>query len=272
MVLPAGSTVPPLPHSALLVAALLAVGWALRREGVSISDRTILAFSPWMVAGATGYVVYQQEVLPGIIAPVFGSPAVYGTTFVIAGASWLLLHRTARPLTYLAGVGVLAALVPIAIAIGVGIASGGIAPVVPLLGVAGAILLALPAWWLFGVARPADARTVGVAGPVVLFGHALDGVSTALGVDVLGFGERSPLSRLIMEAAGSLPTADVLGVGWLFVLVKLGLAAAVIALMAGYVREEPSEGFGLLGLVAAVGLGPGAHNVLLFIVTGPTLF
>lgn len=34
--------------------------------------------------------------------------------------------------------------------------------------------------------------------------------------------------------------------------------------MADYVREEPTEGYLLLGLVAAVGLGPGVHNLVLF--------
>jgi uncharacterized membrane protein len=29
-------------------------------------------------------------------------------------------------------------------------------------------------------------------------------------------------------------------------------------------QEEPREGAALLGFVAAVGLGPGAHNLLLF--------
>ncbi|UWG48800.1 putative membrane protein [Halanaeroarchaeum sp. HSR-CO] len=272
MVLPAGSTIPPLPQTVLLLAALAAVVWALRRAGVTISDRTILALSPWMVAGATAYVVSKLDVVPAIVAPFFGSPAVYGTTFVFAGTTWLVVRRTPRPLASLGGVGVIAAVVPTAVALWVGMASGRLTPVVPLLGVAGGAILAGVVWKLFETVRPADATTVGLAGPLVFFAHALDGVSTAVGIDLLGFGEQSPLSRLIMEAAGALPTADLLGVGWLFVLVKLGMASVVLWLLAGYVREEPAEGFGLLGLVIAVGLGPGAHNVLLFIVLGPSLF
>ncbi|MFW6316948.1 MAG: DUF63 family protein [Halorubrum sp.] len=272
MVLPAGSTMPPLPQTVLLLAAIAAVVWALRRAGVTISDRTVLALSPWMVAGATAYVVYQLSVLPALVAPFFGSPAVYGTTFVVAGATWLVVRRTPRPLPYLGAVGVIAAVVPTAVALWAGLSTGRLAPVVPLLGLVGGAILAVVVWKCFELLRPADAATVGLAGPLVVFAHALDGVSTAVGIDLLGFGEQSPLSRLIMEAAGALPTADLLGVGWLFVLVKLGLASVVLWLLAGYVREEPAEGFALLGLVTAVGLGPGAHNVLLFIVLGPSLF
>ncbi|MFW5903218.1 MAG: DUF63 family protein [Halolamina sp.] len=271
MVLPAGSSVPPLPQVALLLAATVAVAWGLHRERVRITDRTILALSPWMVAGATAYVVYQLEVIPPAIAPFFGSPAVYATTFVIAGVVWLLARGTTRTKEFLGGVGLVAMVIPTAVALAVS-ADDGLEPVLPLLGVAIAALVAWATWWAFGVVRPRDASTVGVAGPVVVFGHALDAISTAIGVDLLGFGERTPLSALILDGAGALPTADVIGVGWLFVLVKLAVATLVLWLLAGYVRDEPGEGFTLLGVVAAVGLGPGAHNVLLFVVLGPTGF
>jgi len=75
-----------------------------------------------------------------------------------------------------------------------------------------------------------------------------------------------------MEFAAHLPTEPYLGVGWLFVLVKVALVAVVVVLLADYVREVPGEGYLLLGLVAAVGLGPGVHNVLLFVASNPTGF
>ena len=65
-----------------------------------------------------------------------------------------------------------------------------------------------------------------------------------------------------------MPTAEVLGTVWLFVLVKIALATVVVTFLAESVRERPREGYLLLALVAAVGLGPGAHNLLLFTVLG----
>jgi uncharacterized membrane protein len=103
---------------------------------------------------------------------------------------------------------------------------------------------------------------------VAVFGHALDGVSTAVGVDLLGSGERSPIPAAIMEFAGSLPTASAIGQGWLFVLVKLLIAAAVLLLFADFIQEDPVQGNAALGVVAAVGLGPGTHNILLFAAAG----
>jgi uncharacterized membrane protein len=118
---------------------------------------------------------------------------------------------------------------------------------------------------VLGVLRWLDrGRATGLVGLLAVFGHALDGVSTAVGYDHLGFGEQTPLSRVLIEVGADLPAPALLGDAWLFVLVKLLVAAAVVVLFDDYVREDPGEGFPILGFVAAVGLGPGVHNVVLF--------
>ena len=118
-------------------------------------------------------------------------------------------------------------------------------------------------WVALRRARPV-VRVAGPAGFVLVAGHVLDGVSTAVGTDLLGFGEQTPLSRLLIEAGAALTPE--LGGGWLFVLVKTALAAVVLVVLADYVREDPRRGLLLVGLVAAVGLGPGAHNLVLFVI------
>ncbi len=269
MVLPAGTTLPPLPYLASVLLAIAGVGFGLRRQSVGLRNRSVVALGPWMVAGAGLYVLYQIDVVPRILAPLFGSPTVYATTFVVAGIVWLVADRRGDPEPIVAATGSLAALFPIGLALAVGRYRGTFAPIWPLLGVVGGIGLGAGVWWLFARSHPEPARHVGAAGALVIVGHALDGVSTAIGVDILGFGEQTPLSRLVLEAAGALPTAETIGVGWLFVLVKLGVSVGVVWLLADYVREDPQGGNGLMLLVAAVGLGPGAHNLLLFAVLGP---
>ena len=54
----------------------------------------------------------------------------------------------------------------------------------------------------------------------------------------------------------------------MFVTVKIALAVFVTWLLADTVRERPREGYLFCALVAAVGLGPGAHNLILFTVAG----
>lgn len=270
MILPAGTRLPPLPYAVALLLAVVAVGWALLDREVALEDRTVLALAPWMVAGSTAYVAYQLAVLPAVLAPAFSSPAVYGTTFAVAGTVWLVAESRPHTHRLLAGTGTVAALVPAGVA--VLSTRNELSLVAPLGGVVVAAILSWGTWRAVAGRWPAVEDAIGDATPLVIFGHALDGVSTAVGVDLLGFAERTPLSRFVMEVAGALPTADAIGVGWLFVVVKLVLAVVVLRLLAGYVREEPQEGYALVALVAAVGLGPGAHNVLLFVLTAPTAF
>lgn len=266
MVLPAGTSIPPLPHLLVLLAGAAVVGWLLRRERPAVTADVVLALAPWMVVGASLHVIYQIEAVPASIAPFLGSPSVYLTTAIVAGAVWLLARRlTDRPEWRLGVVGAAIAIVTVTYTLVVG---GVNRVVVPSGALVVGIFVGVAAWWLLRRVRPEEAATVGAVGLLVVFAHALDGVSTAAGVDLLGFGERTPASRVIMEVAGALPTVDLLGVGWLFVLVKVAVAAAVVVLFAEYVREEPTPGYALLGLIAAVGLGPGAHNLLLFAVAG----
>jgi uncharacterized membrane protein len=271
MVLPSGFAVPPAPYLLVVAAAVAGVGWLLVRENPPVTDRTVLAFGPWMVLGSTLYVAYQLQLVSDSIAPFFGSPIVYATTAAVAGATWLLARRTARPLLTLGGVGGVLSVFPVLAAIQFGLDHDSLTLAWPLAAVGVAAVLGHFAWAGFEYVRPQDAAATGAAGALAVFAHVLDGASTAVGVDVLGFGEQTPLSALIMEFAGTLPTADLLGVGWLFVVVKTLLACAVVALMAEYVRDEPGEGYLVLALVTAVGLGPGAHNVLLFVAATPGL-
>jgi uncharacterized membrane protein len=221
-----------------------------------------------MVAGSSLYVLYQIQVVPPALRPLFSSPAVYGTTLVLAGIVWLVALRTGAEYRVLAAGGMLAIVPPAAVALAVGAANGTLSPAWPLAGVVISTVLGAAAWIGFRQLKPEDARTMGVAGALVLFAHALDGVSTAIGVDVLNFGEKTPLSRFVLEIAGALPTAPVIGTGWLFVVVKLAVAGLVLWFLGDMVRDDPQFGNALVLVVIAVGLGPGAHNILLFTVLG----
>lgn len=276
MVLPSGFALPPLPVLAVVLIATAGIGYLLSRAGASVTDRTILAFAPWIMVGSASYVCYQIGVWPAIIAPFFGSPIVYLTTFAIAGTVWLLAHRTGDEYRVLAGVGFVALSIPIALALNHGTRTGELTWFWPLVGLFAGIVLTAVTWWALGRIRPRVTETTARVGGLAILGHALDATSTTVGVDILGFGEQTPLSAGVMHAAAVLQKALLggvpLGVGWLFVLVKLAVAAGVVSLLADLVRDDPTEGRLLLGFVAAVGLGPGIHNILLFIVATPAGF
>ncbi|NHX37350.1 MULTISPECIES: DUF63 family protein [Halolamina] len=268
MVLPAGFALPPLPYLLALLLAGGAVVAALWRRDPSVPDRLVLALVPWMLAGAWLHVLHVVGAAPDWIDPLLGTPAAYLTTAILAGAVWLAVDArdvaTERAFAA-AGTGV-AALV-LAVGIQWGVAEGTFSPAWPAVAAVLGVVVGIAVWRGLRRAYP-GVGDAGAAGALAVTAHSLDGISTAIGIDVLGATERTPLSRTIIEFGATLPTADLLGSAWLFVLVKLALGAGITALLAESVREVPRQGRLLLVFVAAVGLGPAAHNLLLFSIMG----
>ena len=270
MVLPSGFALPPLPYLLGLLLAVGVVGGLLWRTAPAVRERTVVAFAPWVVVGASLHVLYQIQSVPSAVRPLLGTPSVYLTTFAVAGVVWLVaLRQSSLPVETTLGVtGTVAMLPVLGVAFLYGVENGSLQLLWPFVALVVAVVITGLLWAGTRRVYPDVAVVTGAVGALVLFGHSLDAVSTAVGIDVLGFGERTPVSRAILDVAHALPTADVVGVGWLFVLVKLAIAEVVVLLFADYVAEEPTEGYLLLGLIAAVGLGPGAHNLLLFAISG----
>ena len=266
--LPTGVGLPPLPYLVAVALAVAAVGGALYRRRPPVTARVVAGFAPWMVAGASGYALFQVRAVPDAVAPLFGNPIVYASTFAVAGAVWLAVaNRPADRWALSAVPGILAvsggsvAALLVAAGVATALARGSLTLAWPLGGLGLSVALTAGIW--LGVRDRVG--ITGWPGLLVLFGHTLDGVSTAVGVR-LGFGEQTPLSARLIEAGAGLPPASLLGEAWLFVLVKLVVATGVLFVFREYVREDPGEAALYLGVVAAVGLGPGAHNLVLFAV------
>jgi uncharacterized membrane protein len=265
--LPSGFQLPPLPYLLAFVAVGGAVGYGLLTRDPAFDQRHVLALVPWMVTGAAAHVLYVLGVVPSSVRPLFGTPSVYVSVALLAGAVWLATLGLQRPVPReLAGVGSLLALATVGSVLAEGVAVGRLSPLLPTVGIVVGTGLGVATVTLLG--RVADDVSVaGKAAVVAVVAHGIDGVTTAVGFDLIGFEERTPLSALILHFGAGLPTADLLGAGWLFVLVKLTIASVAVAAIAPTVREAKREGFLLLTLVTAVGLGPGVHNALLFAVS-----
>ncbi|MFD1514790.1 DUF63 family protein [Halomarina rubra] len=265
--LPSGFALPSLPYLLVVAGGVALALLSLGLARPAVRETTVIALTPWMVVGAGLYALYQVDAVPDAIAPLFSSPIVYLSVFAILGFVWGLASLTGGPefaamVLVVAGSGLLLAVLGFALVVAV--TSTGLHILWPGIGVLVAAVVAALAWVVLGRVAPDATRITGSAGALVVFAHTLDGVSTAVGIDQLGFGEQTPLSAAIISLGEGLPTESLLGTAWLFVLLKLALAMAVVVFVASYVEEEPTEGFLLLALVAAVGLGPGVHNVVLF--------
>ncbi len=272
MVLPEGFVLPPwylLVPLVLLFVGTVAILWALEPP---VTDRTVIAFAPWMMFGSTVHVLYKIGAFPSAIEPLFSAPSVYLTTAVLAGFVWILasflyaagLQPSISRVVGASGGGFFLAFAVMTLYLGWEL--GTFEPFWPVISIVIAGLVTAIAWVAVSLWFTEVAAVTSLTGALVVFSQALDGVSTAIGYDVLGAGEEVPLSRMVLEAGEALPTADLLGAGWLFVLVKVGLALAVVGLFKDVLRESPELGRLVLALVAAVGLGPGTHNVLLFMI------
>lgn len=75
----------------------------------------------------------------------------------------------------------------------------------------GAVVLTVLFWFAVNHVSPSISTQAGWMGIFVVFGQAVDAISTAVGVNVLSVSEQVPLSRAVLELAATLPTAPVSG-------------------------------------------------------------
>lgn len=269
----------PIQSAALLIGTgtIVVLLYALRPP---LTQKIVLSFIPWVISGSILHVFWQignlyQPLYPEPVEPLFSAPAVYLTTFIVLGAIWTLsaiivpsYDRSDRIATYMLATGVGMLIPLLGLVVWQGLSDElALKPIWPVLGLVISLVLtfivyiAIGAWRTYVIAQ---ARSVGA---FVLFAHTFDGVTTAIGVDVLGGGERSALPAAILDFAAGLPVADTIGVGWLFVLVKVTLASAIVVLFADYLDEEPAQANLLLAIIAIVGLGPAVNNFFLFLLS-----
>lgn len=277
--------IPPVGYTVGVLVVVGLVLWGLSRVRPPVTQTTVLALAPWMVVGAVLHVLWQLEqslttsVVPSVAEPLLSAPAVYMATLCLAGPVWLGLSSaqglparlTVSRALGLAGLGALGALIGLMWAQLQTASIDGLTPGAPLAGllVAGGVTgvgYGLISRWRLGTVPIARVR---YAGGLVLFAHAFDATTTAIGVELLDVEERSAAPRAIMDVAATLPTEPLLGEAWLFVVVKLLLAAGIVIAFAEYANESPTRGNLFYALIAAVGLGPAANNFLLFIINGP---
>lgn len=260
-----------------LVVATVSVALLLYAVRAPVSEELVLSFVPWMVMGSALHALYQMDralgeaLLPDPLPVLFSAPSVYLVTFVLMGAVLVVAvmtvpsrNRTAVIARALASFGAIAAVPVVGYAAWVGFDRFTPDPVVPLFGLLASLGLAVVLYLALGMWRAyvvADAR---YAGGLVLFAHVFDAITTAVGIEVFGAGERSTVPRLLLDIAADLPTAPLLGEAWLFVVVKVLVALLIVVGFHDYVDERPTEGYLFFALVAAVGLGPGTYNFLLF--------
>lgn len=278
--LQSGLIIPPLPHTISLIIGTIIVLVLLVATRPPVTERTILALVPWIMSGGILHVFWALgerfgvRIYPVQFEPVFSAPAVYFATFIAMGLMWVVsvmivptekLRKQVPQYLGATGIGVLIPLVALVIWQGLDPQVAPMRPIEPVFGLVLALVLTGVVYFAIGTWRTYIIARARYVGALVIFAHLFDSVTTAVGWDLLGSEERSMIPKLILEFGDSLPTASVIGSGWLFVLFKLFAASAIVVYFADDMNEYETQTNLLFGFVAALGLGPGTYNFFLFV-------
>jgi uncharacterized membrane protein len=288
---PGYTTVSTVSYVVILLAMLIGVVFLLRRLDIGRELRFFYALFPFMLLGGalrtvedSGIAAMRAGVDPLIPFPVSAlliSPFIYFTVFGITLACVLAAYSLAdrgvvddyaRPLfamgavalaasfgylSYLSAVTDYVAFYPIVLALTLGLSTAATAVT-----------------WVLATRYVPDIRKgTGVAGIVIIWGHAVDGVANVIGLNwmpaLTGTANLVPkhvVNALIVDWTGRLlPQAivSVTGDAWPFLLVKLAAATFVVWVFNGELLDEsPRYTLLLLITVLAVGLGPGSRDML----------
>lgn len=250
-----GYTVPSLAFWALLGGVL---AWALYelvfvRLGVVPDARFFLSLAPFLLFGPLFHALLVAGAVPpgSLLAYLATEPLIYLTTGVLAAFALLVGHLLRRPLGGALGVGLLA-LAPLAVLAAPRVSGSALAQAGLLL-----VLAAVPAVVLASLFLRFRKTDPFPSVAAVIGAHALDGATTWMvlrdpfHLGFHGFGERNPVSRVLVEASN----------GWPYFAVKLALPLVLLSLLNADEHEKGLRAF-LLFAVFVLGFGPGMSNLM----------
>jgi uncharacterized membrane protein len=277
-------------YAVVLLFSLVGVLYLVRNMGIDEDRDLVLALVPFMLFGGALRVVEDatDQVPRGADAAIsypanalIISPLIYAVVFLVVLAALVGTRRLEtdgvvdRYQPVMAGVGVLVLGVTVGYLAVLGLTTAYVG-FHPQMTVVVVVLASLLAGGIYrGLERFAPVVNAGTErlGLAVLWAHMIDGVANYLAADwtaALGipgsYGAKHPVNRFLNDLAGRVfPPAfvDIVGVAWLFLLVKVVAAVAVLYVFDERVFDE-SPRYALLLVVAiiAVGLGPGTRDML----------
>ncbi|MFB6094904.1 MAG: DUF63 family protein [Halodesulfurarchaeum sp.] len=277
-------------YALILIAALTGLVFLLRRLDVGEQPGFIYPLIPFVFFGGALRVVEDaNDAVPAGIDPAIQyplnaliiSPLIYFTVFFLTLAALVAsvwLWRRGRTDTFewpLAGVGMGLLATTLGYLVVLSATTGYVTfhPAFTVLTLLLATVIAGGIWWMVREYVPEIARGTPIIGGVVLWAHAVDGVSNVLGIDwgaELGLPRdlvpKHPVNRLVVDVANAIVPPGVqavIGTAWAFLLLKIVAALAVIWVFDERMFED-SPRFAVLLLIAviAVGLGPGTRDML----------
>ncbi len=288
---PGYTTVSTVGYMVVLLSMLVGVYFLLQRLDLRPYGEFLVALVPFMLFGGALRVVEDATdaavgagVEPALSYPLntlLISPIIYGTVFVLALGALLVSKGLERrdvtnsfhyPLGAMGTAALGLTLVHLTI-LAFTRDYVDFHPAVLVVVVGLATLIAVGVYHAGEQYRPAINAGTGLVGLVVLWAHAIDGVANVVASDwthVFGigieYGSKHVFNRFIIDVTNAVQPAwltAAVGDSWPFLVVKVAVAAAIVALFdEEFMAESPRYAIMLLGAIVAVGLGPGTRDVL----------
>ena len=288
---PGYTTVSTVSYIVVLLAMLIGVVFLLRRLEIGTELRFFYALFPFMLlggalrtvedSGIAAMEVGAEPLIPFPVSAVLISPFIYFTVFGVTLACVLTAYSLAdrgvvddyaQPL-FAMGAGALTLAVGYLSYLSAATGYVQFYPIILVLTLAIATAATAVTWKLATAYVPDVRQGTGVAGIVIIWGHAVDGVANVIGLNWMPALTGTPNLRpkhvaneLIVDWTARLLPQSILSVtgdAWPFLLVKLAAATFVVWVFNGEMFEEsPRYTLLLLITVLAVGLGPGSRDML----------
>jgi uncharacterized membrane protein len=279
-------------YALTLLGSLIGVGFLLDRLEIGENIELLYALFPFVLLGGALRVVEDANnaaeaagVDPFLDYPLNAliiSPVIYFVMFAITLAAVVLAIYLARRTSlvddgyrFLAGTGTLLLAATLGFLTYLAFTTDYVDfhPVFTVLTLLFATVSAAITWWLVRRYLPGAASGTPVAGALVLWGHAVDGVANVIGLDwakELGLRAdlvpKHPLNAGVVDITqATLPSSiiQITGDAWPFLLVKLVAVVFVLSLFDDELKEDaPRYTTLMLVAILAVGLGPGSRDML----------
>lgn len=243
-----------LTYALILFAGVYAVLKLLNKLGVRVNEEFVLATVPYVIMGSVFRVIEDADLLKPPVKYFFITPLIYFVIFAVCFSILLLaryLERTGRVKDH------------IPVYRGAGI----------VLSIAGIVVLVYNSHsWNFDILVYSLVPAVGLTGiiskispvikmvylrsrvySVVVFSFLLDSFTTYIGVDLLGYTNKHPLSTLL---------ASIFGTGFILVPLSLILVLFIILLLERDSKGNEDEKYMTILALIVLGLSMGARNLL----------
>ncbi|MCU4924624.1 DUF63 family protein [Halobacteria archaeon AArc-dxtr1] len=215
--------------------------------------------------------VYRETGDLAIELPLSGfliSPLIYVTVFLIALPAllvsiWLDRNDYVRGYEYpLAGIGTVLLVLTVGLLAWMTTDVGhGWFPLIGVVTLVGATVIAFGAYWLIDQIAPSINRGTQYMGIVVIWAHSVDGIANLIGLSyATDFGWPQNMAG---KHPINIAIVDFFGNAWPFLALKIAAAIFVVWIFNEEVFEEtPRYAYLLMVTVVAVGLGPGTRDML----------